>query len=176
MLKNNKYKGIKIAVISSLITILVSGIGTVTALTLYADDIIYNPSNNAFNVDNADDALNELYKLVEGKSGGNAIVFTSSPVDMKQYTDRWAEMTTADFKGGWTGGNAWSQTDSGAASGQNAWAYAPTFTLSYNSSTGLLNFSTSKTGEKRWSSGSTLFNRMELTGGFAVWLGTVGGK
>ena len=97
-------------------------------------------------VDNVNDALNDLYDK-QKNSVKKSLVFTSSPVDMTQYTDRWAELTTSDFKGGWTGGNAWSQTDTGAGSGQNAWAYVPEFTLSYDKNTGLLTFSNSKTGE-----------------------------
>ena len=144
--------------------------GIVYATNYLATEISY--TKDGWGVNNVSEALDDLYE----NGAKKAMVFTSSPVDMKQYTDRWAELTTADFKGGWSGGNAWSQTDSGAASGQNAWAYAPSFTLSYDKNTGVLTFSTSKTGEKRWSSGSTLFNRMELTGGFAVWLGTINGK
>ena len=156
-----------------IIGVLISG-GIVYGINLYsANDILYTTGNGEET--NVNNALNDLYDKQQN-SVKKSLVFTTSPVDMKQYTDRWAELTTADFKGGWSGGNAWSQTDSGAASGQNAWAYAPSFTLSYDKNTGVLTFSTSKTGEKRWSSGSTLFNRMELTGGFAVWLGTINGK
>ena len=47
-----------------LISVLLLASGGVIALTLYADDIIYNPTNSEFKVDNAQDALDELYELV----------------------------------------------------------------------------------------------------------------
>lgn len=173
MLKNNKYKGIKIAVISSLITILVSGIGTVTALTLYADDIIYNPSNTNFKVSDAKGALDKLYESISQKGGGNAVVFTSSPVDMKQYTDRWAELTNADFKVGAT-----SAGSSASAKNGNTGTCSTNYTIgySYNAATGQLTFSASGTGYSNAGDSGKVENRLSVGGIFAVWLGTIGGE
>ena len=59
-----KNKFIKISLVILTIFTLVSGIGVI-AITLVADDIIYSSSHDEWNVDNAQDALDELYELVE---------------------------------------------------------------------------------------------------------------
>lgn len=65
-MKNNFFKNILFLVA----LVLSFGVGGVTALTLVADDIIYNPKNSDFAVDNAQDALDQLYDMVENYSGG----------------------------------------------------------------------------------------------------------
>lgn len=50
--------------------VLTLGIGGVAALTLYADDIIYNPSNSDFKVSDAQQALDELYAMSSNGSSG----------------------------------------------------------------------------------------------------------
>ena len=57
---NNRYSRTALFIIAFILTF---GIGSVTALTLYADDIIYNPSNPDFAVDDAQTALDTLYEL-----------------------------------------------------------------------------------------------------------------
>ena len=48
-----------------LIAICLFASGGVVALTLYADDIIYNPTDSNFKVDNAQSALDELYNMID---------------------------------------------------------------------------------------------------------------
>jgi len=68
VMSNNNLKIVFLTVI--ICFLLFGGIGVV-ALTLYADDIIYNPTNSEFTVDNAQSALDELYQLVDESSVGD---------------------------------------------------------------------------------------------------------
>lgn len=66
----NKNKTLKVAVLTAIISILLTGGICVSAVALKADDIIYNPSNSEWKVDNAEDALNNLYELSANTNGG----------------------------------------------------------------------------------------------------------
>lgn len=169
-----KKSNIKIIAITALITALLVGGTCVAAVSLTAKDIKFTSTNEGWEANNVEDAVNDLYVIGQNKKNG--VVFTSSPVDMKQYTDRWAELNSSDFTYGWSGASAHGQTDSGAGSGKSAWGYAPSFSFSYDNSTGLLSFSTSANGTRRYDSSGTIWAEVNMSGGFVVWLGTVGGK
>ena len=72
--RKNKIKGILIGTILG--GIIFGGIGA-AAVTLTAEQITYTPSNEEFDVTNAQDALNELYKLSENSSNSNLLVDVS---------------------------------------------------------------------------------------------------
>lgn len=96
---------------------------------------------------------------------------------MSQYTDKWAELTTSDFKVGYTSTSvSGSNGSSGAGTGSGNFTCNSSFT--YDNSTGTLNFSASS-GSKTWgnynSSNYTSVSGQPI-GLFAVWLGTVNGK
>jgi len=122
------------------------------------------------------------------KSGGSkAVVFTSFPVDMTQYTDRWAELTTKDFKAGITGfkGGVYGvdpREDSASASGL---LYDGGFTVTksassftYDSKTGKLSFPDPTYSETNNANAYTVDVTLNLqpTSRFVVWLGTVNGE
>jgi len=65
MKKNNRT--LKIVVLTSIISILLTSSIGVVALTLYADDIIYTPANTNWKIDNAESALNDLYTMTNTK-------------------------------------------------------------------------------------------------------------
>ena len=107
-------------------------------------------------------------ETVKKKLGSSkAQIFTSSPVDMKKYTDDWAKLTTKDFKAGASYGYAYGKTggDCYASASLN---HSPTF--SYNASTGTLAFS-SYSSQKN---DDNMYVQLQMTV-FVVWLGTVGG-
>ena len=129
---------------------------------------------------------NETYSVPSGYySGGTlrgvnaestkAMVFTTFPVDMKQYTDKYTELKASDFIAGCTGakvsGNVYA---TGCASNfSNSSAFS--ISVSYDNSTGVL---------KCGGSTSTSFNVGQgdgkasgsATGIFIVWKGTIDGK
>lgn len=109
-------------------------------------------------------------ETVKKKLGSSAArIFTSSPVNMKSYTDDWAKLTSADFKAGASYGSAYAKTSSDCFSSASAGA-SPTF--SYNASTGVLTFSSINTTKY---DGDEFYAQLQMTV-FVVWLGTVGGK
>lgn len=142
------------------------------AVTYKASDISYDASDTSWEVDNVNDALNSLYDKQKNNTK-KALVFTSSPVDMKQYTDRWAELTNADFKAGVT-----SADSSAKASNGNTGTCSTNYSISYNynASTGQLTFSSSGTGYSNAGDSGKVENRLSVGGIFAVWLGTIGGN
>ena len=74
-MNQSKIYTLKVVVITVIIcTLVFSSIGVV-ALTLYADDIIYNPSNTEFNVEDAQGALDYLYTKVNESKIKNNICF-----------------------------------------------------------------------------------------------------
>jgi len=165
-----KKSNIKIIAITAIITtLLVGGLG-VAAVTLTAKDIGFTSTNEGWEADNVEDAMNDLYVL--GKNKKTGVVFTSSPVDMKQYTDRWSELTTADFKVGCTTavGKAlirWGDADEGHSHTETA---SPS--MSYDKSTGRLTFANASNQGHTYHVDVTT----STSGVFVVWLGTVGGK
>jgi len=145
--------------------------GIVYGINLYsANDISYTTSNGVET--NVNDALNDLY-FEQQNNTKKSLVFTSSPVDMTQYTDRWAELTNADFKAGVT-----SAGSSAKASNGNTGTCSTNYSISYNynASTGQLTFSASGTGYSNAGDSGKVENRLSVGGIFAVWLGTIGGN
>ena len=148
------------------------GSGIVYATVTYkASDISYEPSDTSWEVDNVNDALNSLYDKQKNNTK-KALVFTSSPVDMKQYTDRWAELTTADFKVGCTGAKGvglirWDDASVGETHTETA---KPS--MSYDATTGALTFKNNSSQGHTYSTQVTT----STTGVFVVWLGTIGGN
>lgn len=188
-------------VISFMIGLLTCG-SIVYAANYMASDITY--TKEGWEVNNVSDALDELKRttdvlttgdatagdIVKGKTAviqgeivtgtlesvKKSVVFTSSPVDMKQYTDRWSELTTADFKAGFGSASANAEAKSINSSTTTAGiSVYPKFT--YNSTTGTLTFSSSVSDSKRKEQASNQYVTATASGGqFVVWLGTVGGK
>ena len=103
MLPNYKNQTIKVILITTIICSIFFGTAGVVALTLYADDIIYNPSNSNFNANTAEDALNELYELVQNTSGTDGKIeslgtSTTHSYDMKAlYPNEYQNFTVDDF-------------------------------------------------------------------------------
>jgi len=166
--------------LGTLIGIILSG-GIVYAATLYkASDVSYQPSDASWEVNNVNDALNSLndvlIDLQESQQNNvkKALVFTSSPVDMTQYTDRWAELTTADFKVGVTNVSA-NITGSGTVTVCRIGCSA-TPSYSYNNTTGVLTFANGSCSATECESPADNYVQGSTSGIFAVWLGTIGGK
>lgn len=126
---------------------------------------------------------------IEYRNSGNskAIVFTSFPVDMSQYTDRWAELTSKDFKAGITGfqGGVYGvdpREDSATANGLlNDGSFTITkdaSSFNYNSKTGELSFSNPTYSQSNNANSYTVDVSLNLrpTSRFVVWLGTVNGE
>ena len=149
--------------------------GVVYAANLYkAVDVKYDPTDTSWEVSNVNDALNDLYDK-QKNSTKKALVFTASPVDMTQYTDRWSELTTADFKVGASGCSANINFNTQISYAFNKTAYAST-NLSYNNKTGVLTFSASGSSETLNNSNTAYQLNPGLQNVFAVWLGTIGGE
>ena len=166
MNKNN----IKIIAITALITTLLVGGTCVVAATLTAKDIGFTSNNEGWQVNNVEDAVNDLYEL--GKNGKPAVVFTTSPVDMKDYTDRWQELTGDDFICGA------SSVSSSVSNNSSAGCYSglsETPKPTYDNTIGTLTFTATFSKNETVGAGGML--KAALSGKtFCVWLGTVGGK
>lgn len=105
----------------------------------------------------------------------HGMVFNSSPVDMTQYTNRWAELTTSDFKVGASGCSANINFNTQVKYAFNKTAYATT-ALSYDNTTGILTFSASGSSVTSNTSDTSYQLNPGLQNVFAVWLGTVNGQ
>ena len=110
-----------------------------------------------------------------------ATVFRSSPVDMKQYTNNWANLTSDDF----IVGTEVIEVKASSGGGNSTKIYGSSFTesnhnittFSYNNTTGELSFASNefyKSYAKTSGYNTTVTARVNSTP-FAIWLGTVGG-
>ena len=146
--------------------------GIVYAATLYkASDVSYQPSDASWEVNNVNEAINVLYDSIQN-STKKALVFTSSPVDMTQYTDRWAELTTADFICGASSvGSSIVNNSSAGCTSSLSEIPKPT----YDNANGKLTFTASFSKNQTVGAGGML--KSTLSGkSFCVWLGTIGGE
>ena len=145
--------------------------GIVYAASYYAKDVTYIPTDASWEVNNVNDAINSLYDS-QKNSTKKAMVFTSSPVDMKQYTDRWAELTVNDFICGASSvGSSVANNSSAGCSSNLSESPMPT----YDSTTGKLTFTASFSKSQTVGAGGML--KSTLSGkSFCVWLGTIGGQ
>lgn len=100
-----------------------------------------------------------------------AIIFTGSPVSMKNYTNQWEKLTAADFIVGVTSYSAVAYHP-GAEIKLSSTSASANVTKSYNASTGQLTF-TAPSGSTGITGGRV---GCDAYGLFAVYLGTVGGR
>ena len=107
----------------------------------------------------------------------HGIVFTSFPVDMTQYTDRWDELSLLDFIGGVTNVKASAWTNKTTTSGSLEGSATSSVSVTYNATTGRLNAScASKSSVIYDSNNKELDVGASASGLFVVWLGTVAGS
>lgn len=164
--------------LGTLIGIILSGGIVYAAVTYKAGDISYESSDTNWEVNNVNDAINSLYDNIQN-STKKALVFTSSPVDMTQYTDRWAELTTADFKAVFTKASVSfkAYAPDGQTDHDSSVSASVTPTFSYNASTGQLTFSNKSAATNHTSGGSYVEVKGTLNStANVIWLGTVGGE
>ena len=109
--------------------------------------------------------------------GATGIVFTSSPVDMTQYTNKWAELNTSDFYVGTSSLSISVSSTGGEDYGSSgSFTVAPTF--SYDSTTGTLTFD-NVSWSKSFCDNSSYNTKAKSNGSgntFVVWLGTANGE
>ena len=164
--------------------LLCSGIGY--AATLYnATDVLYESTDTSWEVDNVNDALNSLNGALndlqesQQNNAKKALVFTSSPVDMTQYTDRWSELTTADFKAVFTKASVSfkAHAPDGQTDHDSSVSASVTPAFSYDSSTGQLTFSNKSAATNHTSGGSYVKVSGTLSStANVIWLGTIDGQ
>ncbi len=147
---------------------------------LNASDVSYSSSTEE--ISTVKDALDDLYSSTNDLTNINGgIIFTSSPVDMSQYTDDWANLVADDFKAGYSNITATAYSSGGSStmtSGSQISDAKITSTFKYDSSTGQLTFSNSSYN-KSYTVHPTYNTTVHLTmtgTTFVVWLGTVGGQ
>ena len=104
-------------------------------------------------------------------TASSAHVFTSSPVNMSNYTDKWKDLTVADFVVGGTNISL-SMANQSIRQNPESVSTSSNCTLFYNASTGILTFGGCSASAATNECGGSV----SLSGTFAVWLGTVGGK
>lgn len=127
--------------------------------------ITYDESEDAYYIQHGADSASKK-KLGSAYKG---MIFTTSPVDMKQYTDKWDELTNADFVAGgsYVYAHASIKNDAWESTGTSL---TPTF--SYNATTGQLTFNPSMYTKK-----TEATMELEITlNVFVAWLGTVNGE
>lgn len=161
---------IKTLIIAIMITAILSGTVGVIAVKLSASDIGFKSNHEDWTANNVNDAMNDLYIL--GKNNKKAEVFTTSPIDMKEYTDRWEELTTDDFIAATNKVNYHSFASSQTSNAmQNIYMdLVPEYT--YDNTTGILTFEPSYQDAIYGN-----YHDVKMSSNiFVIWLGTVAGK
>lgn len=154
--------------------VIMGGISVLALNYLYkSEDVLYKKSDNT-DV-SVKTALEELYGKIDSSGNNVALLFTTSPVDMKKYTDRWAELTISDFIIGFTSCSASVGTGSSGAY-TNKCSTTSATSYNYNSTLGQLNFSANSGYAENYSNSENgVWVRTYPAGLFAVWKGTVAG-